>query len=384
MSLFDGKSLDGWKVGGKPEAFKVEDGAIVANGSCSHCFYAGEVNGGTFEDFELRLDVMTKPNSNGGVYIHTEFQESGWPAKGYEVQVNNTQEDWRKSGGLYGIVDNREPFKDNEWMKYVVRVEDGVVNVTINGRKIVDDYKAFASRLDIPQISFIPISALFGDNVVEKSAKMPWYQGPTLLYHLETVYVGPDANHVDARFPVQWVIRPHSDQWHDFRGYAGRVAGGVFKPGDEVTVAGPYKTFGATDTDKEMVFIGGGVGMAPLRSIIFDQLERKATRRKLSFWYGARSKIDLFHADEFEALAARHDNFSWHVALSDPAPEDAWTGATGFVHAVVFETYLKTHPAPQDCESYLCGPPLMVRAVVAMLDECGVDDDSIFVDDFGS
>lgn len=141
MSLFDGKSLDGWKVGGKPEAFKVEDGAIVANGSCSHCFYAGEVNGGTFEDFELRLDVMTKPNSNGGVYIHTEFQESGWPAKGYEVQVNNTQEDWRKSGGLYGIVDNREPFKDNEWMKYVVRVEDGVVNVTINGRKIVDDYK---------------------------------------------------------------------------------------------------------------------------------------------------------------------------------------------------------------------------------------------------
>lgn len=102
--------------------------------------------------------------------------------------------------------------------------------------KIVDEYKAFASRLDIPEVTFIPISALNGDNVVTKSEKTPWYNGTTLLYHLETVYVGPDANHVDARFPVQWVIRPQSDEWHDFRGYAGRVAGGVFKPGDEVTV----------------------------------------------------------------------------------------------------------------------------------------------------
>ncbi|MEX0330188.1 MAG: sulfate adenylyltransferase subunit CysN [Puniceicoccaceae bacterium] len=102
--------------------------------------------------------------------------------------------------------------------------------------EIVDDYKDFASRLDIPQITFMPISALLGDNVVSKSENMPWYQGSSLLYHLETVYIGPDANHVDARFPVQWVIRPHSNEWHDFRGYAGKVAGGVFKPGDEVMV----------------------------------------------------------------------------------------------------------------------------------------------------
>jgi len=102
--------------------------------------------------------------------------------------------------------------------------------------EIVSDYKDFASRLDIPQITFIPISALHGDNVVNKSQNMDWYQGSTLLYHLETIYIGPDANHVDPRFPVQWVIRPHSDKWHDFRGYAGRVAGGVFKPGDEVLV----------------------------------------------------------------------------------------------------------------------------------------------------
>lgn len=102
--------------------------------------------------------------------------------------------------------------------------------------KIVSDYKSFASRLDIPEITFIPISALHGDNVVNKSDKMAWYQGSQLLYHLETIYIGSDANHVDARFPVQWVIRPQRTEWHDFRGYAGRVAGGVFKPGDDVTV----------------------------------------------------------------------------------------------------------------------------------------------------
>lgn len=109
--------------------------------------------------------------------------------------------------------------------------DEGVFN------KIVDDFKSFASRLDnIVDVTFIPASALIGDNIVDKSKNMPWYQGPTLLYHLETVYIGADENHVEARFPVQWVIRPHSDEYHDFRGFAGRVAGGVFKAGDDVTV----------------------------------------------------------------------------------------------------------------------------------------------------
>ena len=139
-SLFDGKTLEGWKVGDNPGAFKVEDGAIVANGSCAHLFYVGKGDA-KYEDFELRLDVMTKPNSNGGVYISTVYQESGWPSRGYEVQVNNTQSDWRKSGGLYGIVDNKEPFKDNEWMKYVIRVKNGKIDVTVNGKKLVKDYE---------------------------------------------------------------------------------------------------------------------------------------------------------------------------------------------------------------------------------------------------
>ena len=154
--------------------------------------------------------------------------------------------------------------------------------------------------------------------------------------------------------------------------------------GDKVTVSGPYGTFGAMDTDREMIFIGGGVGMAPLRAIIFDQLVRIGTSRRMSFWYGVRSRIDLFHIDDLEVLAHRYDNFRIITALSDPASGDAWDGPTGFIHAVVYENYLKSHPAPEECEYYLCGPPLMIQSVLSMLDECGVGETSIFFDDFGS
>ena len=142
VSLFDGKTLEGWKVGDNPGAFKVEDGAIVANGSCAHLFYQGKEHDAKWENFEIRLDVMTKPNSNGGFFISTVYQEKSWPSHGYEVQVNNTQSDWKKSGGLYNYADNKEPFKDNEWMKYVIIVNKGVVNVTVNGKEIVKDFKA--------------------------------------------------------------------------------------------------------------------------------------------------------------------------------------------------------------------------------------------------
>ncbi|MHB2264531.1 NADH:ubiquinone reductase (Na(+)-transporting) subunit F [Aliihoeflea sp. PC F10.4] len=155
------------------------------------------------------------------------------------------------------------------------------------------------------------------------------------------------------------------------------------KQGDAVEIAGPYGHFGAQETNKEMVFIGGGVGMAPLRAIIFDQLERLGTNRKISFWYGARSRGELFYAEEFDALAAKHGNFRWVPALSEPAAGDDWQGETGFVHDVALRAYLRDHPAPEDCEYYLCGPPLMIEAVYAMLDECGVETTSIFNDDFG-
>ncbi len=158
----------------------------------------------------------------------------------------------------------------------------------------------------------------------------------------------------------------------------------ALKPGDRLDVAGPYGEFRAKETEREMVFIGGGVGMAPLRAIIHDQLTRRGTTRKLSFWYGARSRADLFYEEEFARLAGEHPNFRFTVALSDPSPEDGWTGAQGFIHDVAYRAYLKDHPAPEACEYYLCGPPLMMRAVTAMLEDLGVEPDSIFFDDFAS
>lgn len=157
----------------------------------------------------------------------------------------------------------------------------------------------------------------------------------------------------------------------------------ALKPGDVVEAAGPYGEFAARESGREMVFIGGGVGMAPLRAIIYDQLERLETSRRISFWYGARSRIDLFYIEAFDALQARHPNFRWTPALSEPVPHDRWDGATGFIHDVVRQRYLADHPAPEDCEYYLCGPPLMIKAVRVMLDELGIDPKSIFFDDFG-
>ena len=155
------------------------------------------------------------------------------------------------------------------------------------------------------------------------------------------------------------------------------------KAGDTVPISGPYGHFGASDSDREMVFIGGGVGMAPLRAIIHDELENKRSGCRISFWYGARSRVELFYVDEFEDLARRHAGFRWIPALSEPAAGDNWNGEQGFIHDVVFRAYLQDHPAPEDLEYYLCGPPLMIEAVYAMLDSCGVDRGSIFNDDFG-
>jgi Na+-transporting NADH:ubiquinone oxidoreductase subunit F len=156
------------------------------------------------------------------------------------------------------------------------------------------------------------------------------------------------------------------------------------RPGDRVTVTGPYGEFFAQETEAEMVFVGGGAGMAPMRSHILDQLERIRTHRKISFWYGARSVRETFYHDLFTRLAAAHDNFEWHLALSDPAPEDFWDGHTGFIHQVLYANHLRDHPAPEDVEYYLCGPPVMIAACQKMLDDLGVEPTNIRFDDFGS
>jgi Na+-transporting NADH:ubiquinone oxidoreductase subunit F len=165
----------------------------------------------------------------------------------------------------------------------------------------------------------------------------------------------------------------------------GQMSSYIFglKEGDCITISGPYGEFFARDTKAEMVFIGGGAGMAPMRAHIFDQLKRLGSDRKISFWYGARSKREMFYHEEFEELARRHENFRWHVALSDPLPEDDWHGHTGFIHEVLYDEYLRDHPAPEDIEYYICGPPMMTQAVLKMLADLGVEKEHILLDDFG-
>jgi len=156
------------------------------------------------------------------------------------------------------------------------------------------------------------------------------------------------------------------------------------KPGDPVTISGPYGEFLARDTDAEMVFIGGGAGMAPMRSHIFDQLKRLNSNRRISFWYGARSLREAFYVEEFNELERAHGNFKWNLALSDPLPEDNWEGMVGFIHEVLYENYLKDHPAPEDCEYYMCGPPMMIAAVERLLHDLGVEEENVLFDDFGN
>ncbi|TVP57210.1 MAG: NADH:ubiquinone reductase (Na(+)-transporting) subunit F [Halomonadaceae bacterium] len=165
----------------------------------------------------------------------------------------------------------------------------------------------------------------------------------------------------------------------------GQMSSFVFglKPGDKITVMGPFGEFFAKETDAEMIFIGGGAGMAPMRAHIFDQLKRLNSKRKISFWYGARSVRETFYVEDFDKLQEEFDNFEWHVALSDPLEEDNWKGPTGFIHNVLYENYLKDHEAPEDVEYYMCGPPIMNAVTIKMLKDLGVEDENIALDDFG-
>jgi Na+-transporting NADH:ubiquinone oxidoreductase subunit F len=165
----------------------------------------------------------------------------------------------------------------------------------------------------------------------------------------------------------------------------GKASSYIFsrKPGDKVMMSGPFGEFHLKETERECVFIGGGAGMAPLRSHIMHMFRTQRTKRKVSYWYGARSLREMFYVEDFDKLQAEFPNFSWHVALSEPKPEDNWTGHRGFIHQVVLKHYLSQHPAPEEIEYYLCGPPMMNSAVLKMLDDLGVDPEMIDLDDFG-
>ena len=193
------------------------------------------------------------------------------------------------------------------------------------------------------------------------------------------------ANYPEEKGTVKFNIRIATPPPRSKGIVPGQMSSYVFslKPGDKVTVYGPFGEFFARDTENEMIFVGGGAGMAPMRSHIFDQLKRINSKRKISFWYGARSLRECFYSEEYDALAADNDNFDWHLALSDPQAEDEWNGLTGFIHNVLFEQYLKDHEAPEDCEYYMCGPPMMNAACIKMLNDLGVENENIMLDDFG-
>ena len=201
----------------------------------------------------------------------------------------------------------------------------------------------------------------------------------------DTIRAYSMANYPDEAGLIMLNVRIATPPPRDLSLPCGKMSSYIFnlKEGDKVTISGPFGEFFAKETENEMVFIGGGAGMAPMRSHIFDQFRRLKTKRKASFWYGARSKREMFYEEDFDSIARENENFEWHVALSDPQPEDNWDGYTGFIHNVLYEHYLRDHEAPEDCEYYMCGPPVMNAAVIAMLKDLGVEDENIMLDDFG-
>lgn len=239
------------------------------------------------------------------------------------------------------------------------------------------------------QLEAPPFDVKFSDFDIEEKFRPDWERFG--FFNLECKTTEPViraysmANYPEEKGIVKFNIRIATPPPKSQGIQPGLMSSYVFnlKPGDKITVFGPFGEFFAKDTDAEMIFIGGGAGMAPMRSHIFDQLKRLHSNRKISFWYGARSLRELFYQDEYDKLAQEHDNFKWHVAMSDPQPEDNWTGLTGFIHNVLYEEYLKDHPAPEDCEYYMCGPPMMNAAVIKMLKDLGVEDENILLDDFG-
>ncbi len=239
------------------------------------------------------------------------------------------------------------------------------------------------------QIECPPYSSTFKDFDIEDRFRNDWDRFNLWRYTSETmetvIRAYSMANYPDERGIIILNVRIATPPPKTEVISPGRGSAYIFglKCGDKINILGPFGDFFARDTDNEMIFIGGGAGMAPMRSHIFDQLCRIKSKRKISFWYGARSKNEMFYVDDFDRLAKENDNFQWHVALSDALPEDNWQGHTGFIHNVLYEEYLKNHPAPEDCEFYLCGPPMMGKAVIEMLLDLGVEHENIMFDDFG-
>ncbi len=244
------------------------------------------------------------------------------------------------------------------------------------------------------QIDVPPCEIAFNDIEVEKEFRGDWDK--LKMWDLKMVNPEPVfraysmANHPAEGNIIKLNIRIATPPWDKKKNRFMNVNPGICstyvfsrKPGDKVMISGPYGDFFIKETEREMVYIGGGAGMAPLRSHIFHLFHTLKTKRKVSYWYGARSRREVFYEEDFRKIEKKFPNFSFHIALSEPLPEDKWDGYTGFIHQVVLDNYLKDHPEPEELEYYLCGPPIMNESVLHMLDNLGVPEENIDLDDFG-
>ncbi len=244
------------------------------------------------------------------------------------------------------------------------------------------------------QIDVPPCEVDFKDLEVEEKFREDWDK--LNLWDLKMVNSEPIfraysmANHPAEGNIIKLNIRIATPPWDKKKNKFMNVNPGIcssyvfsLKPGDKVTISGPYGDFFIKDTEREMVYIGGGAGMAPLRSHIFHLFQTLKTGRKVSYWYGARSRREIFYEEDFRKIEKEFPNFSFNIALSEPLAEDNWDGYTGFIHQVVLDNYLNDHPEPEEVEYYLCGPPIMNESVLSMLDNLGVPEENIDLDDFG-
>ena len=325
----------------------LEGGGAVLPTELSH-LDRGEVRGG------VRLSCQVKVKQDMRIEIPAEvFDIRRWQCK---VRSNENVATFIKELVLDLPAGEVVPFRAGGY----IQIEAPPGSYTYRGIEVEDEYRADWDRFDLWRYS----AEL--DEPVTRAYSMANYPEETGGIMLNVRIASPPPRAPEGTPP-------------------GKMTGYLFglKAGDDVTISGPFGEFFARETDAEMLFIGGGAGMAPMRSHIFDQFRRVGTHRKVSFWYGARSLREAFYIDDFNAVQAEHDNFEWHLALSEPLPEDGWTGDTGFIHQVVHDNYLKDHPAPEDVEYYLCGPPLMLKACMEMLDGLGVEPSNILFDDFG-
>lgn len=264
--------------------------------------------------------------------------------------------------------------------EFVVKLPEG---------EVLDFKSGGYIQIDVPKVEVD-----FKDIKVEEEFKEEWDQfnmwdlkmkNPEPTYRAYSM-----ANHPGEGNIIKLNIRIATPPWDRSKGAFQKVNPGICssyifsrKPGDKVTISGPYGDFFIKDTDREMLYIGGGAGMAPLRSHIFHLFHTLKTGRKVSYWYGARSKREVFYEDEFREIEKQFPNFSFHLALSEPKEEDNWDGLTGFIHQVVYDEYLSKHEEPEEIEFYLCGPPVMNDAVQKMIYDLGIPDEMLAFDDFG-